>query len=239
MQTLRVFSLATQPKRQANLTTIIPVLLAQADVLHIHWVGYGAHRPTEFNHPKIIHHEWESAGSQIRFYPYNQYPNAYFFTVDDDIRYPADYADKLIANMQLYKNKVVCCVHADNPNLKQKSDFFKINRQNVYFKEALKANRRMLLPGVGTACFYTPHANIDITQFKTNNMSDIYVGCMLAKQHIPVVAIQREDLWMEPMPEFGIRIFGNNPHEAIDREINRHKLYFHFNRYWFKLRYQL
>jgi hypothetical protein len=69
-------------------------------------------------------------------------------------------------------------------------------------------------------------------------MSDTYTACFLAKQHIPVIAIQREVSWLQPMPEFNVRIFGNNPYNVIDREINRHRWYFIFNRYWFKLRYR-
>jgi hypothetical protein len=238
MPILRVFSLATQPERQANLKTIIPILLAQADVLHIHWVGYGADRPTEFNDPKIMHHEWESAGSEIRLFPYNLYPKAYFFSVDDDILYPSNYADTLIQAMQLYRNRVVCCVHASNIKLQQEQHFFTNHRQIVHFTEALQRNRRMMLPGVGTSCFYTPYVNINRAQFTTNNMSDTYTACFLAKQHIPVIAIQREVSWLQPMPEFNVRIFGNNPYNVIDREINRHRWYFIFNRYWFKLRYR-
>ena len=80
---------------------------------------------------------------------------------------------------------------------------------------------------------------INFQDYVEYNMSDVYTGCFLAKQHIPVVAIQREAMWLKPLNEFEVRIFGNNPHHAIDKIINQHRWYFVFNRYWFKLRYRL
>lgn len=239
MSALRVFSLASLPERYENLTHIIPVILAQADVLHIHWVGYKTPVSEAWQDPKIIHHHWSKAGSQIKFQPYNLYKNAYFFPVDDDILYPSNYAEKMIEAMQHYNNKVVCCLHGNIIDLRQRGDFYTKYRKNINFKNALSANRRVLLPGTGTTCFYTPLAKLNYHDYIVYNMSDVYTGCFLAKQHIPVIAIQREAMWLQPMEDFDVRIFGNNPNEAIDREINRHRWYFRFNRYWFKCRYRL
>ena len=239
MSALRVFSLASIPERYENLTHIIPDILAQADVLHIHWVGYKTPVSNAWQDPNIIHHTWAKAGSQIRFQPYALYSNAYFFSIDDDILYPPNYAEKMIAAMQQYKNKVVCCLHGNNINLVKRSQFYTKDRKNINFKNALGANRRILIPGTGTTCFYTPHMKINFQDYVEYNMSDVYTGCFLAKQHIPVVAIQREAMWLKPLNEFEVRIFGNNPHHAIDKIINQHRWYFVFNRYWFKLRYRL
>lgn len=239
MSALRVFSLASIPERYANLAHIIPVILPQADVLHIHWVGYKTPVSDAWQDPKIIHHTWTKAGSQIRFQPYSRYSNAYFFSIDDDILYPPNYAEKMIAAMKSYNNRVVCCLHGNSIDLRHRRNLYRTHRKNIHFKNALAFNRRVLLPGIGTACFYTPHVKIDFNNYVEYNMSDVYTGCFLAKQHIPVVAIQREAMWLKPLNEFEVRIYGNNPHHAIDKILNQYRGYFMVNRYWFKLRYRL
>lgn len=239
MSALRVFSLASQPERYENLTHIIPVILAQADVLHIHWVGYNTPVSDAWQEAKIIHHHWSKAGSQIRFQPYSRYSEAYFFTIDDDILYPPNYAEKMIAAMQYYNNRVVCCVHGNSIDLRHRSNLYSKHRKNIHFKNALAVNQGVLLPGTGTTCFYTPRVKLNFNNYIAFNMSDVYTGCFLAKQHIPVVAIQREAMWLKPLNEFEVSIFGNNPHYAIDKILNQYRWYFMVNRYWVKLRYRL
>ena len=239
MSALRVFSLASIPERYANLAHIIPVILAQADVLHIHWVGYKTPVSNAWQDPKIIHHTWAKAGSQIRFQPYALYSNAYFFSIDDDILYPPNYAETMIRFMQANNNQFVCCVHANNHRPFQTKDFYTQPRQVIHFTKALTKTRFAHIPGCGTACLYTPNAKVNWTTFSNNNMSDVYMACLLAKQHIPVVAIAREANWLQSLNEFDTRIFGQNPHAEIDKQLHRYRYYFALHRYWFRWRYRI
>ncbi len=231
----RIFSLASIPERFDNLQHIVPKILTQADVLHLHWVGYSEVPKVVWDSPKIMHHTWEKAGSEIRFFPYAQYPKAYFFPVDDDIDYPANYAETMICFMQQWNNRAVCCVHANNHKPFQQRDFYIQNRRVIHFAQAQSTPRRVYIPGCGTTCFYTPHVQLNMSSFTQSNMSDVIVACQLAKQQIPVVAIPRKQDWLKGLNEFNRRIFGHNPHRHIDTLLHQHRFNFALNRirfYW-------
>jgi hypothetical protein len=220
---MKIFSLATTPNRKKNLDLIIDVILKQSDLIFINLVGYDE-IPDILKNNKIIVNQFESAGSEIRFYNYSDIPDdSYYFTIDDDIYYPEDYSKTLIQNMEMYDNMVACCVHGSNIDKNLNDDFYKKNRQVYHFTEVLSNNSEVMIPGVGTSCFYKKNMNIDIEKYKVRNMSDTYTGCFLAMQNIKRVSIARNDNWLIPLNEFNTSIYGNNPYDEIDKVINKYK----------------
>lgn len=218
-----IFSLSTTENRSENLNLIIPKLINQADMIFVNLIGY-ENIPSILKNRKIIINRFKNAGSEIRFFDYNDCEkDSYFFTIDDDILYPEDYSEVMISNMRKYNNKSVCCVHGSDIDKTLEKDFYKKNRTVFHFKKELKSNTEVMIPGVGTSCFYRGTTNIEIDNYKVSNMSDTYTACFLAEQNIKRISIERESNWLEPLQEHGSRIFGNNPHEEIDRMINKFK----------------
>lgn len=220
-----VFSLSTIYNRYKNLEIIIPNILNQCDLLYINLVNY-KHIPDILKNDKIIINQFNNVGSEIRFYNYNDIQDdTYYFTIDDDILYPKDYVSIMIKNMQKYDNKSVCCVHGSNIDLKMKSGFYKKNRVLYHFKNRLDKNIDVMIPGVGTSCFYKKYVKINLSDFKVKNMSDPYIGCFLAKQKISKFSIKRNKNWLLTLNDYGKKICGNNPHKEIDKLINSYKKY--------------
>jgi len=220
----RVFSLNCKKTRLLNLSLILPNILKQADVLHLNFIELNDIPNKIFNEikdEKIKINCFYKGGSELRFFNYNDYVDAYYFTIDDDILYPINYSDVLIKNMEQHKNNVVCCVHASNVNLKQEKDFYKKNKKVYHFKEKLDENKNIMIPGVGTSCFNTSTTRINVWEFNTPNMSDVYVGCFSFNQNIPIISISRDDYWLKPIKTNDSTIFGNNPYMEIDELINK------------------
>ena len=65
---------------------------------------------------------------------------------------------------------------------------------------------------------------LNISDYKTKNMSDTYTACFLAEQNVKRVSVKRPSNWLIPLNEHGVRIWGNNPHEEIDKMINKYKI---------------
>ncbi len=217
----KVFSLNTISNREPNLKFIIPSILKQADYLHINLIGYN-YIPKILKKKKILINQTKIGGSELRFLPYHIYPgNTYFFPIDDDILYPDDYSNVLIKNMLMYGNEAICCVHGSDINLNQNKDYYKIGKRTKHFSKKLDINTQVLIPGVGTSCFFKKTFNIDINEFKTPNMSDAYIGSFAFKQKIPVISIERKAKWLKLLPEYKTSIWGNNPHSDIDELINK------------------
>jgi hypothetical protein len=218
-----IFSLATTQNREENLESIIPNILQQCDLIYVNLVGYKKN-PEILKNKRIIINIFEQAGSEIRFFNYNNVPDdCYYFTIDDDILYPKDYTEVMINNMKLYNNENVCCVHGSNIDKSMEKDFYKKNREVYHFRKELKQNVNVMIPGVGTSCFYKKNMKLKISDYKTKNMSDTYTACFLAEQNVKRISVKRPENWLEPMQEFGSKIFGNNPHEEIDKMINKYK----------------
>jgi hypothetical protein len=217
-----VFSLSAIPERSSNLDSIVPIILGQCDLLIANLVGYES-VPNILDHPKIKINKFESAGSEIRFYDYYNVPDdCYYFTIDDDILYPEDYTERMLEGMSRYENRRVCCVHGSNLNLGMNSGFY-TKRRVFHFSERLAKDTKVMIPGVGTSCFFKGTMDIDIGRYSVRNMSDAYTACFMAEQGIGRVSVSREKGWLKPLEEFGRRIYGNNPHSDIDELIRRYK----------------
>jgi hypothetical protein len=210
-------------ERSENLEVIIPIIIEQCDLLFINLISY-KEVPKILNNKKIIINKFESAGSEIRFFNYNNIPEeSYYFTIDDDILYPESYTTTMLDNMKIYNNRSVCCVHGSNIDRSLERGFYKKNRKVFHFKDELIENREVMIPGVGTSCFYKRNMKLNISDYKTKNMSDTYTACFLAEQNVKRVSVKRPSNWLIPLNEHGVRIYGNNPHEEIDKMINKYK----------------
>lgn len=215
--------MSSLPKRKSNLELIIPKIIEKCDFIFVNLIGY-SEVPKILENKKIKINFFETGGSEIRFFDYNSIPNdSYYFTIDDDILYPENYSEIMISNMKEYNNNVVCCVHGSNIDKNLTSGFYKKNRRVFHFKNSLLTNTEVMIPGVGTSCFYKGKTNINLENYKVRNMSDTYTACFLAEQGIKRISIKRDSNWLKPLNEFGVSIWGNNPHEEIDKMINKYK----------------
>lgn len=221
-----VFSLNLIKERIPNLKKIVTNLLPQLDILYINCIGHVldlTYKEFDFlNNKKIIITNLESGGSETRFIHYNKHPeNTYYFTIDDDILYPKNYAEKMISKMIEYNNNVICCVHGSDFNLSLNSDFYKKRINGFNFRIALSEDKKVMIPGVGTSCFNTSIFKINVEDFKTKNMSDPYISVFAKKQNVKIICVERKQNWLVPMKEFGKKIFGNNPYKQIDDLVNK------------------
>ena len=218
---VKVFSLNTIHNRVKNLDIIIPIILEQADKLYVNLIGY-KEIPEILNNDKITVNQFDEGGSELRFYNYNDdfgTDEVYYFTIDDDILYPDNYSEVMINKMIEYDNKVVCCLHGSMINFKVNSNYYK-NRYIYNYKDEIKKDFFVHIPGVGTTCFYKKNFKVNLEDFKVRNMSDPYIASFLFEQNIKPVSIARKRLWLKDLNMYGTSIFGNNPHKDIDDLIN-------------------
>lgn len=218
-----IFSLASIFQREANLKKILPKILNQCDLLYVNLIGY-KNVPDILNNNKIIINNFNSAGSEIRFFNYKDIPSkSYYLTIDDDILYPENYAQNLILNMKKFDNKAVCCIHGSNIDLSLNKNYYLNRKKVIHFSEKLNNIEKVMICGVGTSCFYKENHYINYDNFLYKNMSDVYVSIFLAQQKVPIFSIPRKNKWLIPLNEFNKKIWGNNPHQFIDELIYKNK----------------
>lgn len=220
---MKIFSINCINSRIENLKLILPNILEQADKLYINFIGVDKlpEIPYIKNNKKIIINQFFKGGSELRFFNYDNCNNdSYYFTIDDDIIYPKDYSEKLINVIKTNNNNVVCCVHGSDIDLNLKSNYYK-NKITYNFKNKLEENKIVMIPGVGTSCFYCNKVKINLLDFEVSNMSDVYISSFLYNQKIPIISIKRNNMWLMPIPTKGKTIWGNNPYDEIDKLINK------------------
>lgn len=215
-----IFCLNSIPQREENLKKIVPTILNQADKFYVNLVNYD-HTPNIFTgNPKFVISHFKKAGAEYKFLHYNNInDHDYYFTIDDDILYPYDYARKMIKAMQGLKNKAICCVHGTLLDLSLNGNYYKKGKRAYNYKKGLNKNVKVLLPGTGTSCIYKGTGlKFSMEDFKTPNMADPYIASFAHKQGIPVYAIKREKGWLKMLPQKK-SIWGNNPYKEIDKLI--------------------
>lgn len=216
------YSIASIRERVENLRKIIPVILDQCDFIYVNLAGHNQY-PDEllYNQTIVIEHIY--AGSQVRLFDYNHNDGSdYYFTIDDDILYPPNYTEYMLAKMQQYRNKAICCVHGSDINLNKTKDYYK-KKFTKKFHSQLSLDTDVMFPGVGTACFHKQSFTLHISDIKVDNMTDVYTGIFAAQQGLRVISVQREANWLQRLDEGGRTIWKSNPHSKIDELINKNK----------------
>jgi glycosyltransferase involved in cell wall biosynthesis len=121
---------------------------------------------------------------------------AYYFTIDDDIEYPPDYVNSMIAHLKTFDEKVVVGVHG--AILRDQPKGYFSDRRIVYsFTKALLANNIVNVLGTGTTAFRAslfPDFRLDKLVYP--GMVDLYLAVECAQRKIPQVCVSRPEGWL-------------------------------------------
>ncbi len=121
---------------------------------------------------------------------------AYYFTIDDDIDYPADYVNTMLKNLNAYNNSLIVGVHGvtlkDNPK-----GYFSQRRMVHSFTRSLEKNRLVNILGTGTCAFHTSIIKyFNISEFTDSGMVDLFFAKLCITRQIPMICIARHDSWL-------------------------------------------
>lgn len=110
-------AMASFPPRKAGMLLTVAALLPQCDRLCLYLNGYDE-RPEELpqcDRLTVVLAGPSCAapdkGSQGKHHWLDRYGGAYYLTVDDDILYPADYVEKMVAAIDRYSRKAIVTAH--------------------------------------------------------------------------------------------------------------------------------
>lgn len=119
----------------------------------------------------------------------------YQLIIDDDIIYPPNYAQRIIAKINEYDRCAAICVFGTiiAPHAPGYDAAFTLNMTKGFTQDV-----QVHLPGNGTLGFHSDTMQPSMTIFENPNMDDVYLGKFCRKHGIPVYAMQREPLWLRP-----------------------------------------
>lgn len=200
------FSLASIPERSAFLQKTIHSIYGQCDKIHVYLNGY-SEVPEYLNKSKIIVHRSQdngdlSANGKVWFLR-NKPDKGYVFLIDDDIIYPRDYVQKMVAVLEKYQRRFAGCIHG---SIFSDSLRWYYQRSSMFpFKRALLHDCLVNLPGSGTFAFHTDTLKLNYDDFQPFTMVDLILGILCKNQKVPIVSIARQADWLKVQKDFSGR----------------------------------
>ena len=200
-----VASISCIKHRRHNLYAVLQSVVLQCDsvILHLDFKPAADELP---NTDKLTVYTHYSQTSEIRTIDAALNADTYYFMIDDDIIYPANYMNTMISMLNAYNNKPILCVHGSIIDFKKNDNWYH-DRTVFHFASELYESKIVNVPGAGTSCFYTGSFTPDI--YMNLNMTDIQIARQAKINNIPILCINRALYWLKPIDNSGECIYGN------------------------------
>lgn len=207
-------SIATTPDRELMFQQVVQAFVGQTTQLNCYLDGY-----TEV--PKwLINMSWhfkdllvEIGNDEIgnyhgagKFFWTEQLLDHVYITVDDDIKYPPDYVDKMISALERHPKSIVG-VHGIR--IRKPIQGYYRSRQVWMYSLALKSDSRMHCLGTGTLAFRPKEFLIRSSNFSMEapQMCDIVVGKRGQELGVPLWCVSRPHRWLTDIPNSGSSVY--------------------------------
>ena len=221
--------IASVKDREQQLKIVIESIINQVDLIHLvlnfyevvpDWVcnkgKIQAHlNPTNRNaHDSVWQFlEAENTVLKIENTKVEQPRGAYYFILDDDLRYPQNYFDKLIATIEAYERKAVVTVHGSNIT-QPIEDYFSC-RTTYGYCDYLAENIYVDMAGCGTMAFHSSTIKPTLQDFRVPFCRDLLFSILCKRNEVSTVSIARPVNWITALVTPGETVY-----EATKRSEN-------------------
>lgn len=126
--------------------------------------------------------------------------NGYILTVDDDIEYPTDYAEKMIQEIENHHRKAIVGVHGATlpfgPTLSRWSQYKNMRRSHIFSTEHASRQKIDIL-GTGTVAFHSSIGFPDGNKMPSKRMVDLHLATWAMERNIPMYLVPRSRNWLK------------------------------------------
>ena len=178
---------------------MIASILPQVDELNVYLNDYD-HVPEALHQPKVNVVLGREAAGDIgdvgKFYFVSQYkPHDVALTCDDDLRYPADYADTMRRRIHSYGS--VVAAHGDV--LEMPIGTYRTSRRTLSGTGRIDHACRVHVVGTGTTAFQTYNIAPELADFPIKNMADIWFAKLLQEKQVRATVIPHPRGWLQTL----------------------------------------
>ena len=196
-------------------------IISQIDELHLYFNDVKYILPEFQRNPKIRIYQSRDKGNKVlgddgKFFRLNKLGNCYYFALDDNIIYPFDYVQKMLQKIEYYQRKSIVSVdgkvfrripivnYYSNPNLIEYLDGI----------IELKNDRWVHIVKTGLSAFHSTifEKKISMSDFKQENMTDIWFSLYCQELGLPQVVIQHKDDWIQYSKKIPIQLTKSSYH---------------------------
>lgn len=202
-------TLASVPSRRAHLRQVVTTLLPQVDWLMAHLNDY-PDVPAWLSHPRVVVSRSQDTGDLRdtgKFVFRDRIPRGYHVVVDDDIDYPPDHVDQLVAKIEQYDRRAVVGYHGVQLELPVRSYYS--GRAVAHFGTALREDHPVHVLGTGTVALHTDMLRIGVEDCRHHGMTDIWFAAACHRAGIRMVAAARPTRYLLqlPLPRHGPSLY--------------------------------
>lgn len=204
--------MATVPERLKHCRVVVEAILPQVDRLNVALNGHGE-VPGFLRHEKVNAALMDnSLGDAAKFSWCDG--EGYYLILDDDLIYPATYAEDMIQHVERYGRKAVVTLGGKRYDRIPIGSYYRDMTRNVRVFESLGQDLRVHVPLTPTVAFHS-----DVLRFTTEDLQqtgngDVDLGLLLNERGIPCYAVAHEPDYLRHQDLQGLptmyRRFKNN-----------------------------
>ncbi len=194
--------IATVPHRENMLQIVVNSLIDQVDKINVMLNGHEEApyflKQLEFHTDKIQYWDMDnSTGDAAKFFRVEQL-EGYVFTCDDDIQYPPDYVQVMIAELKRYENKVILTNHGRTMMPKPVCSIY-TDRLGTHHTFLETKSMELDIGGSGVMAWHTDFFKPKYSEFKRSNMADIWVAKQAKEQGLKIMMNPHPENWFAPL----------------------------------------
>jgi hypothetical protein len=191
MSERRIVNIASY-KRTDSLVKTLESLMDQCDEINLVLNDFEDEIPSILYHNKInLYFSDNSKGDAFKFYRLME-SDGYFLTVDDDLIYPPNYVEYMIAKCKEYGNTRVITLHGRNFSSFPIASYYRSATERYTCLNAVNKNVIVQFGGTGVMCFHTDLFKLPIEYFIYPNMADVWIGKYCMENKIEILCVRHD-----------------------------------------------
>lgn len=193
-------NVASIPSRELILRRTIESVINQCDIVNVFLNNYDYIPDYLLNNVKINvwrSQDYRDKGDAGKFFKSGE-TNGYFFTIDDDLEYPANYVETMINKINEYKRKFIITCHG-RTLIPGKIQSYYSSTSRLYQCHCLKEQKEdqvVQVGGTGVMCFHSDTIKVTFSDFLEPNMADIWMFKLSQEQKVGIISIAHSESWL-------------------------------------------
>lgn len=192
-----IAGMATLPSRAG--TTLLPALLSllhQVDRLYLYLDGHQASPVTPDRVVPILARDVPHLHDAGKFFGLTLEDDCIYLSADDDILYPRDYVQAILAGLEEHK-KAAVGFHGSTFHAPIQS--YESDRTVTRFEQGCAAAHPVHMLGTGAAAFDSRTLRFDVRRWPHANMSDLYFALACAEARAAMICLARPPFFLRAL----------------------------------------
>jgi len=188
-------------RRTESLVKTLESIINQCDEVNVALNDFEGGLPPILYDDKVnLYFTDNSKGDAFKFLRLSE-SDGYFLTIDDDLIYPPNYVEYMIAKCKEYGNSRVMTLHGRNFASFPITSYYKSATERYACLDTVKKNVLVQFGGTGVMCFHTDLFKVGIDYFMDPNMADVWIGRYCLDNKIEILCLRHESGFIKYIPQ--------------------------------------